>query len=86
MAQSTGIMLVAGGMSFTNEWLQTRTPNWRIPIATAAAAAFLSGIEKVYPKAAVGLSVIVLITATVTPIHGKSPMETLMTVLPVTKE
>lgn len=85
MAQSTGIMLVAGGLTFGNDWLQTRTPNWRIPIATAAAAAFLNGIEKVYPKAAVGLSVIVLITAMVTPLKGKSPMETLLDVLPITK-
>lgn len=85
MAQSTGIMLVAGGISFGNEWLQTKTPNWRIPVATAASAAFLAGIEKLYPKAAIGLGTIALITVLITPLHGKSPMQTVIDVLPVTK-
>lgn len=84
-SQSTGIMLVAGGISFGNEWLQTKTVNWRIPVATLFSAAFLNGVEKLYPKAAVGLATIVLITVLVTPLHGKSPMETVLDVLPVTK-
>jgi hypothetical protein len=85
MAQSTGIMLAAGAISFGNEWLQTGTPNFRIPIATMVSALFLNGIEKIYPKAAVGLGVIVMITVLVTPLHGKSPMQTAVDVLPKTK-
>lgn len=86
MAESTGIILTAGGITFANEWLQTRTPNWRIPVATGVAALFFNGVEKVYPKAAVGLSVITLISVFVTPIHGKSPMETLVDVLPKSRK
>lgn len=82
MAQSTGIMLAAGGISFGNEWLQTKTPNWRIPVATLVSALFLNGVEKLYPKAAVGLGVIVLITVIITPLHGKSPMQAAIDVLP----
>lgn len=85
MAQSTGIMLVAGSISFGNEWLQTGTPNFRIPVATFMSALFLNGLEKIYPKAATGLGTIVLITVLVTPLHGKSPMQTAIDVLPKPK-
>lgn len=85
MAQSTGLMLVAGSISFGNEWLQTEKINWRVPIATLASAFFLDGIERLYPKAAVGLSVIVLITVVITPLHGKSPLQTAIDVLPKPK-
>lgn len=82
MAQSTGIILLAGGVSFGNEWLQTNTPNFRIPVATLMSAVFLNGVEKIYPKAAIGLGTIVLITVLVTPLHGKSPLQTAVDVLP----
>jgi len=42
MAKSTGIVLAAGGISFANEWWQTKTPNFRIPAATLGAALFLA--------------------------------------------
>lgn len=86
MAQSTGLILFAGSVSFGNEWLQTKTPNFRIPIATLVAAVFLNGVERIYPKAAVGLSVIVVITALMTPLHGKSPIQTAIDVLPIEKK
>lgn len=82
MAQSTGIILAAGAISFGNEWLQSNTPNFRIPVATLVSAVFLNGVEKLYPKAAVGISVMALITVLVTPLHGKSPMQTIVDVLP----
>lgn len=82
MAQSTGIILAAGSISFGNEWLQSNTPNFRIPVATLVSAVFLNGVEKLYPKAAVGISVMALITVLVTPLHGKSPMQTIVDVLP----
>jgi len=85
MAQSTGIMLLAGSISFGNEWLQTGTPNFRIPVATLMSALFLNGVEKIYPKAAIGLGTIVLITVLMTPLHGKSPMQTAVDVLPKPK-
>lgn len=85
MAQSTGIILLAGSVSFGNEWLQTSTPNFRIPVATLMSALFLNGVEKIYPKAAIGLGTIVLITVLVTPLHGKSPLQTAVDVLPKPK-
>lgn len=86
MAQSTGIMLIAGTISFGNEWLQTGNPNWRIPVATLGSSLFLNGIEKIYPKPAVGLAVIVLITVLLTPLHGKSPMQEAVEILPKPKK
>lgn len=85
MAQSTGLMLVAGTISFGNEWLQTGKINWRVPIATLVSAFFLDGVERISPKAGVGLATIVLITVVLTPLHGKSPMQTALDVLPKPK-
>jgi hypothetical protein len=81
VAQSTGLMLIAGSISFSNEWLQTGKFNFRIPIATLAAGAFLAGVEKLYPKAATGLTVIILITVLVTPLNGKSPIQEFASVI-----
>lgn len=85
MAASTGIILTAGGISFTNAWLQTGQPNFRIPVATLGTSLFFMGLEKVYPKAATGLATIALITVLVTPLNGKSPMQTLLDVMPKPK-
>lgn len=82
MAQSTGIMLAVGTISFGNEWLQTGKPNFRIPVATLFAALFLDGIEHAYPKAAVGLAGIALITVLITPLNGKSPLQEALSVFP----
>ena len=64
MAQSTGIILTAGAITFGNEWVHSPAhPNWKIPIATLATAVIFSGIEKI-PGAepfAVGVAVIALI-------------------------
>lgn len=82
MAKSTGIILTAGALSFGNEWISANKVNWRIPVATLGVAFIFSGIEKLNEQAAVGLSVIVLITAMLTPFNGKSPVETLTSSLP----
>lgn len=62
MAQSTGIILTAGVITFGNDWLQLGKPNWRIAIATLGTAVVFSGIEKLDEQAAVGLAAIVMIT------------------------
>lgn len=85
MSQSTGIILFAGTVSFGNEWLQTGKPNFRIPVATLVAGVFLSGVERIYPKAGTGLAIIVLITVLATPFKGKSPLQEAMSVLPKPK-
>jgi hypothetical protein len=82
MAQSTGIMLTVGTISFGNEWLQTGTPNFRIPVATLLFAWFLDGVEHIYPRAAIGLASIALITVVITPLNGKSPLQEALEILP----
>ncbi len=71
MAQSTGIILIVGGISFANEAVfaplasggNIRSDwNWRIIPSTFIAAALLAGVEKVSPKLGVGLAYISLIT------------------------
>ncbi len=86
MAQSTGVMLVVGTISFGNEWIQTAKPNWKIPVATLIAAWMLDGVEKVSPQAAIGLAYIALITVLLTPLNGKSPLQEMLTVLPTPRK
>jgi hypothetical protein len=78
MAKSTGIVLTAGGVAFANEWLQTNTPNFRIPIATLGVAFLFAGIERINTKAGVGLAWMMLILALTTPINGKAPAQTVL--------
>jgi hypothetical protein len=73
----TGIILVAGGMTFANEWYQTGKVNWRVPIATLLAAAVIDGVSKFDDKAGVGLSIMVLIVASITKFGGKSVVDTI---------
>jgi hypothetical protein len=63
MAQSTGIIIAAGSITFVNEWLNNKI-NWKVPIATAGAALIFAGMEKI-PGAqpfVVGIAVIALIS------------------------
>ena len=73
---ATGIILVAGTITFSNEWYQTGKVNWRVPVATVLAAAVFDGLSHIDDKAAVGLAVIVLMGASVTKFGGKSAVET----------
>lgn len=74
---ATGIILVAGTMTFANEWYVTGKPNWKVPIATLLAAAVFDGLAHIDDKAAVGLSVIVLLGAFTTKFGGKSVSDTI---------
>jgi hypothetical protein len=70
---AASIILIAGGMTFVNEWYQNdHAINWRIPIATFLAAAVFDGLAKLDNKAAVGVSIMVLIGAFVNKVNGKS--------------
>lgn len=84
MAIAASIVLVAGGMTFANEWYQTHEVNWRVPIATALAAALIDGISHVSENAGITLSIMVLIAAATTRMNGKSPVETLAEVFRTT--
>lgn len=78
MAQSTGIVLAATGISFANNWYQTGDANIRIPIAGLFVALAFAGVERLDTKAGVGLGYLMLITVLLTPVGGKSPAETVV--------
>jgi hypothetical protein len=69
------LVLFAGTLTFSNEWLQTRELNWRIPVATVLAGAAVAGIGRVSPGGASSMGVMALIVAAVTPLNGKSPIQ-----------
>jgi|SRR5215471_665799 len=75
---ATVIVLTAGTATFANEWYQTHKVNWRVPIATLLAGAVIDGLNKVDDKAAIGLSIMVLIAALATKFGGKSVIDTLV--------
>jgi hypothetical protein len=77
----TVIVVAAGGMTFANEWLQTKDINWRIPVATVLIAALVDGIAHLDQKIATTFAVIVLIGASVATINGKSPIDEFNSVL-----
>jgi len=77
VAKSTGIVLTATAISFSNDWIQTNKPNFRIAMAGLGVALIFDGIEKLNEKAAVGLSVMMMIAVLLSPMHGKSPVQTL---------
>lgn len=74
---ATGIILIAGTATFTTEWYNTKKVNFKIPVATLFAAAIFDGFAKLDNKAAIGISVIVLLGALTTKWGGKSAVETL---------
>lgn len=78
MAASVGITLTATAISFGNDWVQTNTPNFRILMAGGFLTLFFAGIEKLDQRAGVGLASLMLITVLLTPMHGKSPSETVL--------
>lgn len=78
MGASTGIALGATAISFSNEWVVTGEPNFRVGVAGLGVALVLDGIERFSPEGAVGLATIFLITVLVTPFKGRSsPLGTL---------
>jgi len=73
---ATGIILTAGTITFANEWYQTGKPQWKVPVATVLAAAVFDGLSHIDSKAAVGLSIIVLLGAFTTRFNNKSVADT----------
>jgi len=87
MATNTGtvLVLITGTMTFTNEWLQTKEINWKIPIATLLGAVVVDGIAQITGGGGTALGLMVLIAGAATPINGKSPIQEIATVLPTGK-
>jgi hypothetical protein len=73
------LVLLAGGLTFANETIQTKFDikqvNWRVPVATLLAAAATAGIGRVSPGGAAALGLMALIVAAATPLDGKSPIQ-----------
>ena len=81
---ATGIILVAGGITFANEWYQTHQVNWRVPVATLLIGAVFDGLAHIDPKIATWTAVMVLIGASVTEFNGKSAASTVAELFPNT--
>lgn len=77
-ATATGIILIAGGMTFANEWYQTGKADFKVLVATAFAGAIFDGLAKLDDKAAIGLATIVLLGAFTTRFGGKSVADTMV--------
>jgi hypothetical protein len=77
-----GIIIIAGGITFANEWYQTKQINWRIPVATIILAAIFDGLAHLDSKVATGLSVMALIGALTAEFGGKSAASTLAGLFP----
>jgi hypothetical protein len=77
MAADTGMKLVllAGTLTFTNEWIQSHEVNWRIPVATVLGAAAIAGVGSISSGAGTGLGLMALVVAATTPLNGKSPIQ-----------
>jgi hypothetical protein len=73
----TAIVLLAGTLTFSNEWYQTGKVNFKVPIATLLAAAAIDGLSHIDDKAGVGLSIMVLIGAVTVKFGGKSVVDTI---------
>jgi hypothetical protein len=80
MAQTTGPVLAIGAVTVLNQSVfHDRPMDWRIPIATGAAAAALALIEKAAPGVAEGIAWLALATVLLTRINGvASPTESFL--------
>jgi hypothetical protein len=75
------LVLVAGTLTFSNEWLQSHELNWRVPVATVLAAVAVAGVGAITPGAGTGLGLMALIVAATTPLKGKSPIQQIASVV-----
>lgn len=82
---SATVTLVAGGITFVNQWYWTRNLDWKVPVATVFLAAGMSGLAKLDTKTANILSIFVLMGAATTKFNGHSAIDT-VTVLTQSKK
>lgn len=72
-----GLVILAGAMTFGNEWYQTGKPNWRVPVATLLGAALIGGLSALSTNAATALGGMVVIGAATARFNGKSVIQEL---------
>lgn len=74
MARSTGPILAAGAITMANQsLLGNQPPNFRVALATGAAAGMLSLLEQVLPDFAVALSWLALSTVLLVRVDPRNP-------------
>lgn len=79
MSESTGIVLAATAISFTNKWASTDTVDLSIPLAGGFVALMFNGIEKIDKTAGVGLAWLMMISVLLTaPKNGTAPADTVL--------
>lgn len=71
----TMITLTAGGITFVNQWYQTRNIDWKVPVATVILAGGVDVLSRLDTKAATILSVLILMGAVTTKFNGKSAID-----------
>ena len=74
------MVLIAGTLTFGNEFVQANEFNVKVIAATLLGAWFMMGVAKVSPKGATALGFMVLLAAAATPVKGKSPFQELASV------
>lgn len=81
MARSTGPILAMGAITIVNQTIVHSAPmDWRVPIATAAAAAAFDLMEHGWEQGAVGLAWLALVTVLFVRLKPEipSPVESLV--------
>jgi hypothetical protein len=73
----TGIVLLAGTMTFANEWYQTGKVNFRVPIATVLLAGAIGFLGRIDNRVSNALGVMIFIGAGSTQFNGHSAFGTL---------
>lgn len=79
MSDSTGIVLAATAISFSNKWITTGNVDLAIPVAGGFVSLIFSGVEKLDRTAGVGLAWLMMVTVLLTePAGGTAPPATLL--------
>lgn len=85
MAKSTGPLLVAGGLTWANQTIMSKTPadtfetTARVGVATGVLAGMFYGVEKASPELATGLAWTLLVTSLFVRFNNKpTPLERIL--------
>lgn len=74
MARSIGPILAVGGITVANQTLLNGRPlDWRVPVATAGAAAAFALIEKAWSDGAVALAYLALVSVLFVRLEPSTP-------------
>jgi len=72
----TILVLTAGGVTFVNQWYQTRNVDWKVPVATVILAAGVDALANLDNRGATILGFMILLGAATTRFNGKSAIDT----------